>query len=270
MELNDFPDELLLKIFFALPLNSLIDVFHLTLTCKKWRRILWSKEVLQRISSFKYQSRFLIYRSLINNNSIQNSLNEFLEYDPDSMTSYLTINGSLSSLKQNIQNCPLINTTISMWCRTLDHLSLKESTIFLLWHFHLGYIGFYRNLPTEGNALVKCTYTQQHKLQTTFFMKLNEWYHIAIVIKENKSLQLYINGNRVGDWPLEENINKQNISVAPYSSIWFASHCGANKWHGSLFDICLWKRCLESYEIKEMARTRTTLEKINFIPHLNL
>ncbi len=101
-------------------------------------------------------------------------------------------------------------------------------------------------------------------------MKLNEWYHIAIVIKENKSLQLYINGNRVGDWPLEENINKQNISVAPYSSIWFASHCGANKWHGSLFDICLWKRCLESYEIKEMARTRTTLEKINFIPHLNL
>jgi len=270
MELNDLPDELLVQIFFSISLNSLTDVAYLTLTCKKRRRILWSKEFLQRINSFKYQSRFLIYRSLSNKNSKQNSLQQFLEYDSDSTTSYLTINSDRSSLKQDIQNCSLNNMTISMWCRTLDHLSLGESTIFLLWHFHLGYIGFYRDSPNEGNALVKCTYTQQHQLKTTCFMKLGEWYHVAIVIKEKKGLQLYINGNRVGDWPLEENINKQNLSVAPYSSIWLASHCGANKWHGSLFDICLWKRCLESYEIKEMARTRTTIEKINFMPHLKL
>jgi hypothetical protein len=247
MEINDLPDELLLKIFFSVPLNSLIDVFYLTLTCKKWRRILWSKEFLQEISSFKYQSRFLIYRCLLNNNN--NSKQKFLEYDHDSTIPHITIDGNSSSLKQDIQNCPLINTTISLWCRTLNHTSLSVSTVFLLWHFHLGYIGFYRHSPNEGNALIKCTYTQQHQLKTTFFMELGEWYHIAIVIKEN--------------------INKENLFVAPYSSVWFASHCGANKWHGSLFDVCLWKRCLEPYEIKEMARTRISIEKINFISNLN-
>lgn len=267
MEINDLPDELLLKIFFSVPLNSLIDVFYLTLTCKKWRRILWSKEFLQEISSFKYQSRFLIYRCLPNNNN--NSKQKFLEYDHDSTIPHITIDGNSSSLKQDIQNCPLINTTISLWCRTLSHISLSVSTVFLLWHFHLGYIGFYRHSPNEGNALIKCTYTQQHQLKTTFFMELGEWYHIAIVIKEKKSLQLYINGNKLDEWLLEENINKENLFVAPYSSVWFASHCGANKWHGSLFDVCLWKRCLEPYEIKEMARTRISIEKINFISNLN-
>jgi hypothetical protein len=265
MELNDLPDDVLLKIFFSLSFNSLTDVFCLALTCKRWRRMLWSKEFLQRISSFRYQSRFLM-----NNISKANSLSEFWKHDPHSSTSVLTINGSLSALKHNIQNCPLINTTISMWCQTLDHISLREGTIFLLWHFHLGYIGLYRDWPQDGNALVKCTYTQQHQLKTTFLMELNEWYHIAIVIKEKENLQLYMNGERVGDWPLEEKINKENLSVAPYSSVWLASHCGANQWHGSLSDICLWKRCLKSYEIKEMARTRTAIEKISFMPCLDL
>lgn len=270
MSLNDLPDEILLKIFLSIPLNSVTDVSNLILTCKKWHKILWSKKFLEFIYSYKYQSHFLIYRSLTNNNSRQNVLQQFREYDPVSQTSFLTVNASSSSLKQDIQNCPLTNSTISMWCRTLDHISLSASTIFLLWHFHLGYIGFYRESPIDGNALVKCTYTQQHLLKTTFPMEINEWYHIAIVIKEKKNLILYINGEKKGEWPLEENINKQNLSIAPHSSLWLASHCGADKWHGSLFDICLWKRCLESYEIKEMARSRIPFEKINFIPDLKL
>jgi hypothetical protein len=155
-----------------------------------------------------------------------------------------------------------------MWCRTLNQPSVYDGTILLLWHFHLGYIGFYRE--HTDYALVKCTYTQQHPLKTTFPLELNKWYHVAIVIKEKKGLQLYINGNRVGDWTLQENINKHNLLIAPNSSIWLASHCGVLKWNGSLSDICLWKRCLEPYEIKEMARTRTVIEKMNFIPHMRL
>jgi hypothetical protein len=269
MELDDLPDELLLQIFFHLSLGSLNDISGLTLTCKRWRRILWSNEFFQRINSFKYQSRFLIYHFSPSNSVDENSLHAFLEYDSHSTIPYLAINDDSPNLKQDIKNCPLINMTISMWCRTLNQPSLYDSTILLLWHFHLGYIGFYRERHTADYALVKCTYTQQHQLNTTFPLKFNKWYHVAIVIKEKKGLQLYINGNRVGDWAaLQENINKHNLLIAPDSSIWLASHCGANKWDGSLFDICLWKRCLEPYEIKEMARTRTGIEKMNFIPHM--
>jgi hypothetical protein len=270
MGINDLPDELLLRIFSSLSLGTLTDVLNLTLTCKKWRRILWSKEFLERICSFEYQSRFLIYRCLPSDHSKRNFFRQFLEYDPDSSTSFLTINGSVSSLKQDFQKCPLIDMSISMWCRTLDHLSLRESTILLLWHFHLGYIGFYRDSYDGGNALIKCTYTQQHELKTTFHMNFGQWYHIAIVMNAKKNLELYIDGDRIGNWSFEENINKGNISIAPHSTIWLASHCGPNKWHGSLFDICLWKRCLEPYEIKEMARTRTTIENIDFASSLKL
>jgi hypothetical protein len=270
MEINDLPDELLLYIFSSLQLGSLTDVFNLALTCKNWRRILWSKGFLERIYSFEYQSRFLIYRCLPSDHSQYDSFGQFLDYDPYSSTSYLTINGDLSSFKQNIQNCSLIDTSISMWCRTIDHLSVRESAIFLLWHFHLGYIGFYRNSPDRGNALIKCTYTKQHELKTAFHMEFNQWYHIAIVINAQKGFQLYINGDRIGNWPLEEKINREDVSIAPHSTIWLASHCGVFKWHGSLFDICLWKRCLESYEIKEMARTRTAIENTDFTSSLSL
>jgi hypothetical protein len=269
MELNDLPDDLLLKIFFHLSLCSLNDISGLTLTCKKWRRILWSKEVFQRINSFKYQSRFLIYRCSPSNSVNENSLHEFLECDSHSTIPYLAVNHDSPNLKQDIKNCPLINMTVSMWCRTLNESPfMVDGTILLLWHFHLGYMGFHREGHGTEYALVKCTYTKQHLLNTTFRLELNKWYHVAIVIKEKEGLQLYINGNRVGDWALEENINKHNLLIAPDSSIWLASHCGVQKWSGSLSDICLWKRCLEPYEIKEMARTRTGIEKINFIPHI--
>jgi hypothetical protein len=233
MDVNEVPDELLLQIFYNLPLHSLVDVSHLTLTCKKWRRILWSKQFLQRIGSFEHQSRFLIYRSSLDNNLEQNILDRFSESDPDSAIRYITINGNLSAVKQDIKNCPLVNMTISMWCRTLDHLSLHDSTIILIWHFHLGYVGFYRDERDGHCALVKCTYTQQHNLTTSIPIELDKWY-------------------------------------APLSSIWYASHCGPNKWHGSLFDVCLWKRCLEPYEIQKIAQTRTSIENINLIPHFEL
>jgi len=270
MELNDLPDELLLQIFFQLSLGSLNDVSGLTLTCKRWRRILWSKEFFQRINSFKYQSRFLIYYCSPSNIANENSLHEFLEYDSHSTIPYLAINDDSPNLKQDIKNCPLINMTISMWCRTLNQPSVYDGTILLLWHFHLGYIGFYRERHTTEYALVKCSYTQQHELKTTFHMNFGQWYHVAIVMNAKKNLELYIDGDRIGNWSFEENINKGNVSIAPHSTLWLASHCGANKWHGSLFDICLWKRCLEPYEIKEMARTRTTIENIDFASSLKL
>jgi hypothetical protein len=109
MELDDLPDELLLQIFFRLSLGSLNDIYGLTLTCKKWRRILWSKEFFQRINSFKYQSRFLIYHFSPSNSVDENSLHAFLEYDSHSTIPYLAINGGLSNLKQGIKNFPLIN-----------------------------------------------------------------------------------------------------------------------------------------------------------------
>ena len=270
MEINDLPVELLLRIFSSLQLGTLNDVLNLALICKKWHRILWSKEFLEQFRSFKYQSRFVIYRCLPSDRSKYNIFNQFLEHDPNSSTTFLTVNGESLFFKQDLQNCPLTDMSISMWCRSIDHLSLRESTIFLLWHYHLGYIGLYRDSHTEGNAMIKCTYTRQHGLKTKFALELGQWYHIAIVIHANKHLQLYANGNRIGNWPLEEKINRDDVSIASHSTVWLATHCGANRWHGSLFDICLWKRCLKSYEIKEIAKTRIPIENIDFAPCLKL
>lgn len=269
MNLNDLPDELLLEIFSSLSLNSFTDVLNLGLTCKRWYRILWSKQYLNKISSFKYQSRFLIYNCLSKDNFNEEFLKQFIVHDPISQTSFLTVDGNVSLLKQDIQNCSLVNTTISIWCRTRNR-TFPSGTILLLWHFHLGYLGFYQDSSTAGNALIKCTYTKQYLLETRFAMKSNEWYHIAIVVQEKETIKLYINGNKISEWLLEEKLNKENLSVARYSSVWLGSHCGRDQWHGSIFDICLWKRCLQPYEIKEIARIRRTIDNVNFSPDLKL
>ncbi|UJR28021.1 hypothetical protein I4U23_009280 [Adineta vaga] len=270
MELNDLPDELLFKIFVDLSKSSLIDLSPVILTCKRWYKILWTQEFLKKIYSLKYQFRFIVYHHLLINQRTSHGCDSFLDINPNFAIPCLDIHESRKDLKQDIKNCPLTNITITMWCRCASHLTVtRDETILLLWHFHLGYVGFYQDGTSEKDyLLIKCTYTQNHILNSKFSLEAGKWYHIAIVIKETEKLYLYINGNLIGDWPLQNNINKDNVSIASYSSIWLGSHCRARPWDGSLFDVCIWKRCLHPYELKQIVRERVSINQVDFISDL--
>lgn len=261
---NDLPDEIIEKVFDFVSIDTIDVLLHLSHTCRKWRQILISNRFYNRIVTFENISRYLLYRFPSENDQQDQLFQRILRTESDQSRPCMHIDSSRNALKQHIQNCPLIDLSVTFWCESI-RTHIIGGMILILWHYHLGYMGL--SIKIEDQIpVIQCTYTQSYEVKLDYDADLEKWTHFGIVVDLTRGLQVYINGDRVSSCPLQSPSEKQNYSPVPHSTVWFGSNNGGNCWNGSLFDVAIWNRCLKPYEIRAMAKKRISLNDVDFLP----